>query len=101
MRFHYTPQTEPEELWQFTATEGGYIMTNLYSGNKLTMGNYNTAITVAEGEGTAVRIDKATIATQDFKYIPGVLYSRNSLPRCLPCGCSACQGSIVFHSLFP
>lgn len=73
VRFHYTPQTEPEELWQFTATEGGYTMTNLYSGNKLTMGNYNTAITVAEGEGTAVRIDKATIATQDFKYIPGVV----------------------------
>ena len=73
VRFHYTPQTEPEELWQFTATEGGYIMTNLYSGNKLTMGNYNTAITVAEGEGTAVRIDKATIATQDFTYIPGVV----------------------------
>jgi hypothetical protein len=73
VRFHYTPQTEPEELWQFTATEGGYIMTNLYSGNKLTMGNYNTAITVTEGEGTAVRIDKATIATQDFTYIPGVV----------------------------
>ena len=73
VRFHYTPQTEPEELWQFTATEGGYTMTNLYSGNKLTMGNYNTAITVTEGEGTAVRIDKATIATQDFKYIPGVV----------------------------
>ena len=73
VRFHYTPQTEPEELWQFTATEGGYIMTNLYSGNKLTMGNYNTAISVAEGEGTAVRIDKATIATQQFTYLPGVV----------------------------
>ena len=73
VRFHYTPQTEPEELWQFTATEGGYVMTNLYSGNKLTMGNYNTAISVAEGEGTAVRIDKATIATQQFTYLPGVV----------------------------
>ena len=72
-RFHYTPQTEPEELWQFTPTEGGYIMTNLYSGNPLVMGNYNTAITIAEGAGTPVRIDKATIATKDFTYIPGVV----------------------------
>ena len=73
VRFHYTPQTEPEELWQFTATNGGYIMTNVYSGQQLAMGNYNTAITMTTDAGTPVRIDKATIATQNFTYIPGVV----------------------------
>ena len=73
VRFHYTPQTEPEELWQFTATDGGYIMTNVYSGQQLAMGSYNSAITMTSEAGTPVRVDKATIATADFTYIPGVV----------------------------
>ena len=72
IRFHYTPQTEPEELWQFTATEGGYKMTNVFSNQQITLGNYNTAATLSDN-GTTLRIDKATIATQDFTYIPGVV----------------------------
>ena len=73
VRFHYTPQTEPEELWQFVATEGGYIMKNLYNGNVLQMPGYNQAVAMVENGGTAVRIDKATVATGDFTYIPGVV----------------------------
>ena len=73
VRFHYTPQTEPEELWQFVATDGGYIMKNLYNGNVLQMPGYNQAIAMVENGGTAVRIDKATVATGDFTYIPGVV----------------------------
>ena len=73
VRFHYTPQTEPEELWQFVATEGGYIMKNLYNGNVLEMPAYNQAVKMVENGGTAVRIDKATVATGDFTYIPGVV----------------------------
>lgn len=72
VRFHYTPQTEPEELWSFTATDGGYIMTNAYSGEQLTMGAYNSTVSLS-AKGTPVRIDKATIATQNFTYIPGVV----------------------------
>ena len=72
VRFHYTPQTEPEELWQFTATAGGYKMTNVFSNQQITLGNYNTAATLSDN-GTTLRIDKATIATQDFTYIPGVV----------------------------
>ena len=72
VRFHYTPQTEPEELWQFTPVDGGYIMTNLYSGKQITMSNYNVAVNMSE-DGTPLRIDKATIATQSFTYIPGVI----------------------------
>ncbi len=72
VRFHYTPQTEPEELWQFTATDNGYIMTNVYSGAQLQMASYNAAVAMGEN-GTAIRIDKATIATQNYTYIPGVV----------------------------
>ena len=73
VRFHYTPQTEPEELWQFVATDGGYVMKNLYNGNVLKMGSYNQAVEMVENGGTPVRIDKATVATGDFTYIPGVV----------------------------
>ncbi|MBQ8257694.1 MAG: family 20 glycosylhydrolase [Bacteroidaceae bacterium] len=73
VRFHYTPQTEPEELWKFeAATDGGYIMTNLFSGKQLIMDNYNTAIGMGD-TGTAVRIDKATIATRDITFVPGAV----------------------------
>ena len=73
VRFHYTPQTEPEELWQFVATAGGYKMKNVFSGKEIKFGEYNKAVTMVENEGTAIRIDKATIATQNFTYIPGVV----------------------------
>ena len=77
VRFHYTPQTEPEELWQFIAPDGGdrdggYRMKNLYNGKELKMATYNAAVTM-EDAGTTVRIDKATVATGDFTYIPGVV----------------------------
>ena len=72
VRFHYTPQTEPEELWQFIPTEGGYIMKNLYSGKEITMASYNAAVQMTDA-GTVVRVDKATIATRDFTYVPGAV----------------------------
>ena len=72
VRFHYTPQTEPEELWQFVAADGGYVMKNMYNGKELKMATYNQPVTM-EDAGTTVRIDKATVATGDFTYIPGVV----------------------------
>ena len=72
VNFHYTPQTEPEELWQFVPSGDGYILTNCYSKGQLTMGNYNTQLTITE-KGTVVRVDKATIATRDYTYIPGAV----------------------------
>ena len=72
VRFHYTPQTEPEELWQFVAADGGYVMKNMYNGKELKMATYNQPVTMKEA-GTPVRIDKATVATGDFTYIPGVV----------------------------
>ena len=73
VRFHYTPQTEPEELWQFITTDDGYVMKNMYNGTVLKMGSYNQAVEMVEEGGTPVRIDKATVATGDFTYIPGVV----------------------------
>ena len=72
VRFHYTPQVEPEELWQFEASNGGYIMRNLYNGKAVTMPSYNTAVTTTDN-GTAVRIDKATIASRDVTFVPGAV----------------------------
>ena len=73
VRFHFTPQTEPEELWQFVATDGGYLLKNLCTGKFVKMGNYNTALEMVEDGGTPIRVDKATIATKNFTYIPGVV----------------------------
>ena len=72
VRFHYTPQVEPEELWQFEASNDGYIMKNLYNGKAVTMPSYNTAVTTTDN-GTAVRIDKATIASRDVTFVPGAV----------------------------
>jgi hypothetical protein len=72
VNFHYTPQTEPEELWQFAPSGDGYILTDCYSKGQLTMGNYNTQLTITD-KGTVVRVDKATIATRDYTYIPGAV----------------------------
>ena len=73
VRFHFTPQTEPEELWQFVATDGGYLLKNLCTGKFVKMGSYNTALEMVENGGTPIRMDKATIATKNFTYIPGVV----------------------------
>ncbi len=71
-RYHYTTQTEPEELWQFVPTANGYIMKNLYEGKELTMPEYNKAVKMTNN-GTAVRIDKATIPTKNITYVPGAV----------------------------
>ena len=72
VNFHYTPQTEPEELWQFVPSENGYILTNCYSGGQLTMNTYNAAVSITQ-KGTPIRMDKATIAAGGYTYIPGVV----------------------------
>ena len=72
VNFHYTPQTEPEELWQFVPSGDGYILTNLYSGQQLTMDTYNAPIKMTD-KGTPIRMDKATIAAGGYTYIPGAV----------------------------
>lgn len=74
IRFHYTPQTEPEELWSFEQNgDEGYIMSNYASGKQVQMNTFNSNATLADANGIPVRIDKATLANGTYTYIPGVV----------------------------
>lgn len=73
VRFHYTPQVEPEELWSFETADNGYTLKNICTGLYMSLPTYNAAVTMTEEQGTALRIDKATVATRDYTYIPGVV----------------------------
>lgn len=73
IRFHYTPQVEPEELWQFTAKDGGYVMTNALTGKQVVMpANANANITLADA-GTTLTIAQATAASGKYSYVAGAL----------------------------
>lgn len=73
IRFHYTPQVEPEELWQFTAKDGGYVMTNALTGKQVVMPDANNAnITLADA-GTTLTIAQATMASGKYSYVAGAL----------------------------
>lgn len=72
IRFHYTPQVEPEELWQFTAKDGGYVMTNALTGKQVAMPANNANITLADA-GTTLTIAQATVASGKYSYVAGAL----------------------------
>lgn len=73
IRFHYTPQVEPEELWLFTAKDGGYVMTNALTGKQVVMpANANANITLADA-GTTLTIAQATAASGKYSYVAGAL----------------------------
>lgn len=73
IRFHYTPQVEPEELWQFTAKDGGYVMTSVLTGKQVVMpANNNANITLADA-GTTLTIAQATVASGKYSYVAGAL----------------------------
>lgn len=73
IRFHYTPQVEPEELWQFTAKDGGYVMTNALTGKQVVMpANANANITLADA-GTTLTIAQTTVASGKYSYVAGAL----------------------------
>lgn len=73
IRFHYTPQVEPEERWQFTAKDGGYVMTNALTGKQVVMpANNNANITLADA-GTTLTIAQATVASGKYSYVAGAL----------------------------
>ena len=73
VKFHYTPQVEPEELWSFETTSDGYALKNICNGYYISMPTYNAAVTMTAESGTSLRIDKATIATSNYTFIPGVV----------------------------
>lgn len=76
VRFHYTPQTEPEELWKFVKDGNGYKLTSYLSGNTVALPTYNSNATASASASTAIRVDKATVVgtmkgCDDF--VPGVV----------------------------
>lgn len=73
VRFHYTPQTEPEELWTFETTDGGFLMKNYANGLYVQLPAYDAAIGLVEKQPTAVRIDRAELANGSYTYVPGAL----------------------------
>lgn len=73
VRFHYTPQVEPEELWTFEGTNGEYVLRNICTGKALQMPSINNAVTLVNENPTPIRVDKATIATGEYTYLPGVI----------------------------
>ena len=73
VRIHYTQQTEPEELWRFEQGNNGLILRNVCSNEVLQMPEYNKAVTMAESNGTPLRVDKATVPSSSYDYIPGVV----------------------------
>lgn len=73
IRIHYTPQTEPEELWTFEESNGHFIMKNYGSGKMVQMNRYNANSTLSDQKGTEVRIDKATIENKEYTFIPGTV----------------------------
>lgn len=73
VRIHYTPQTEPEELWRFEKNDKGFILSNMLSEEVIQLPAYNSAVTMSESNGTLLRVDKATVANSSYKYIPGVV----------------------------
>lgn len=74
LKVHYTPQTENEELFQFTPAEDGkgFILTHATSGKALGIGKLNERVSMGASEGTPISITRPKANTQ-YDYIPGVV----------------------------
>lgn len=56
VRFHYTKQYEPEEIWQFEATTGGYKVKNVLTGKALTMPTSNAENMTLTANGSVMKL---------------------------------------------
>ena len=72
IRFHFTPQNNAEELWQFVATANGYFLQSVSSGKQVALTAIDKAAQL-DKQGTALRVDKATIPTRHHLYVPGAV----------------------------
>ena len=75
---HYTPQTEPEELWEFKKQANGtYQIVSVFTEKQLSMSaSANSEVKTADS-GTNFTIAKATKAAGGYTYIPGVVNIKN------------------------
>ena len=72
---HYTPQTEPEELWEFKKQANGtYQIVSVFTEKQLSMSN--SEVKTADS-GTNFTVAKATKAAGGYTYIPGVVNIKN------------------------
>ncbi len=73
VRFHYTPQVEPEELWQFKSVDGGYALVNVLTGEKVLLSATNATNTSFDTNGSVFTIALATQASGSYDYVPGAV----------------------------
>lgn len=83
VRFHYTQQTEPEELFRIveTSTAGNYQFVSRFGERKVYLPNIDNKVTVGS-IATTLRIDPATVASTSpayYDYIPGVVLISSKL----------------------
>lgn len=72
IRFHYTPQTEPEELWSFTTSGTGFKMANVLTSKLVNIPANGQDVTLADN-GTTILVEKATTPSAQYDYVPGAL----------------------------
>lgn len=85
LRFHYTPQTEPEELFRFepvaSSVEGEHnFRATAQLGEKRIYLATLDAQAAASSSGSIIRIDAATVGSKNpeyYDYIPGVVLISN------------------------
>lgn len=74
LRFHYTPQNEPEELWLFhRQADGTFVIENYMTGRRIRMGEKGANLYAECSDGTPLHICPATQPTKQYDYKPGVL----------------------------
>ncbi len=73
VRFHYTPQNTPEELWQFVKTESGYVLRNQATGHVMVLPAVGQPVQSGTEAGTVLRVDKATVPAAQYDYVPGAV----------------------------
>ena len=75
-RFHYTQQTEPEELFQFVPYNKDFrIQSRFNSRKRINLGTLNAKVT-SSSLGTTMRMDAPTVASTSpvyYDYVPGMV----------------------------
>ena len=75
---HYTPQTEPDEIWEFKPQANGtFKIVSVSTEKMLTMAASNDSQAKLAQTGTNFTIRKATKPAGDYTYIPGVVNIKN------------------------
>ncbi len=73
LRIHYTPQLEPEELWEAVAQgDGSFVLKQATTGKNIEMSAYGSVVTVSADNATPIVIGKPT-ANAVYSYFPGVV----------------------------